>query len=126
MSGSKIKFNVKYNDAKIKGIKKAAEDSLFLTAEALHTDVVQAQVMPFDTGTLQNTATSVQKIDDDHVSLQTVTDYAARLYYHPEFNFRKTSNPNAKGRWLEDWITGEKKDFCQEAFEKIFKKRGGF
>lgn len=121
-----LRFNVKYKPAVIKGIEKEAQDSLFLTAEALHTDVVQAQVMPFDTGTMQNTATSVQKLDKDHVQLQTVTDYAARLYYHPEYNFQTTSNKHAKGRWLDDWLTGEKKDFCQKAFEKIFKKRGGF
>ena len=121
-----LKFNVKYKDSVIKGIEKQAQDSLFLTGEALHTDLVQAQVMPFDTGTMQNTATSVQKLDKDHVQLQTVTEYAARLYYHPEYNFQKTNNKHAKGRWLDDWLTGDKKDFCQKAFEKIFKKRGGF
>lgn len=124
MSG--LKFDVNFKTAVIKGIEKAAEESLFLTGEALHTEVVQAQVMPFDTGTMQNTATSVQKIDQKHVQLQTVTDYAARMYYHPEYNFQKTSNPNAQGRWLDEWITGSKKDFCQNAFEEIFKQRGGF
>lgn len=121
-----LRFNIKYKAAVIKGLEKAAQDSLFLTGEALHSEVVQAQVMPFDTGTMQNTATSVQKLNKDHVQLQTVTDYAARLYYHPEYNFQKTSNPNAKGRWLDDWLTGKNKDFCQETFAKIYKKRGGF
>lgn len=121
-----LKFDIKYKHAVIKGMEKAAQDSLFLTGEALHTEVVQAQVMPFDTGTMQNTATSVQKLDKNHVQLQTVTPYAARLYYHPEFNFQTASNKHAKGRWLDDWLTGKKADFCQKAFQKIFKKRAGF
>lgn len=121
-----LRFNIKYKTAVIKGLEKEAQESLFLTGEALHTEVVQAQVMPFDTGTMQNTATSVQKINKNHVKLQTVTDYAARLYYHPEYNFQTTSNKHAKGRWLDDWIVGKKKDFCQDAFQKIYKKRGGF
>ena len=120
---SNFKFNVKWKTATIKGIEKAAEDSLFLTGEALHTEVVQAQVMPFDTGTMQNTATSVQKKEKGRVSLETTTPYAARMYYHPEYNFQKTSNSNAQGRWLDSWISGKNKDWCQKTFEKIFKKR---
>ena len=119
---NKIKFNVKYKDSIIKGYEKKADAALFLTAEALHTEVVQAQVMPFDTGTMQNTSTSVQRKGEGHVALETVTDYAARMYYHPEYNFQKTSNPNARGRWLDEWISGSKKDFCLKAFEKIYRK----
>lgn len=119
---NKIKFNVKYKPAIIKGYEKKADDALFLTGEALHTEVVQAQVMPFDTGTMQNTSTSVQRKGEGHVALETVTDYAARMYYHPEYNFQKTSNPNARGRWLDEWISGSKKDWCIETFQKIYRK----
>lgn len=121
-----FKFNITYKAAVIKGLEKAAQDSLFLTGEALHSEVVQAQVMPFDTGTLQNTATSVQKLNKNHVQLQTVTPYAARLYYHPEYNFQTTSNKHARGRWLDDWLTGKNRKFCQKTFKELFKKRGGF
>lgn len=120
-----IKMTVKWKTAVIKKDVKAAQDALFQTGEALHTEVVQAQVMPFDTGTMQNTATSVQKIDSDHVQLQTVTPYAARMYYHPEYNFQKASNQNAQGRWLDNWINGKKKDWCSKTFKKIFKKLAG-
>ncbi len=118
-------IKVKIDKSKIKGLEKTACDALFQTCEALHTEVVQAQVMPFDTGTMQNTATSVQKKNDKHVSLNTVTDYAARMYYHPEYNFQKTSNKNAQGRWLDRWISGSQKDWCTKAFAKIFKKLAG-
>lgn len=121
-----LKMSVKWKHEVIAKDVKAAQSALFQTAEALHTEVVQAQVMPFDTGTMQNTATSVQKIDKDHVQLQTITPYATRLYYHPEYNFNKRNNPKAQGRWLDRWITGSKKNWCNKTFEKIFRKLAGF
>jgi len=120
-----MNINLKIDKSKIEKIKKEADDSLFLTGEALHTEVVQAQVMPFDTGTMQNTATSVQRVKEKEVQLKTVTDYAARMYFHPEYDFQKTSNPNAQGRWLDRWISGSDKNWCAETFAKILKQRTG-
>ena len=45
---------VRINWPRINELSRAAVTSLEQTAEALHTDVVQAQVIPFDTGNLQN------------------------------------------------------------------------
>lgn len=45
-----------------------------------------------------------------------------RLYFHPEYNFQKKENANARGEWLKDWITGNKKDFCSKTFTKLYKK----
>jgi hypothetical protein len=115
-------INFKLDKAGIDAVMAGAEKALFKTAEALHTEVVQAQVMPFDTGHMQNESTSVQKITNEYYELQTVTPYAARLYYHPEYNFNKASNPNAQGRWLEPWINGAEKDFCEKAFAKFMKE----
>ena len=117
-----IKFNVKINNSKCNEIQKKAEKALFLTAEALHTEVVQAQVMPFDTGNLQNESTYVEKVNDKKVQLKSVTPYAKRLYYHPEYKFSKASNKHAQGRWLERWISGSEKGWCQETFAKLLKK----
>jgi len=47
---SKIKLNV----PKINQLSKASITSLEKTVNALHTEVVNAQVMPFDTGNMQN------------------------------------------------------------------------
>jgi hypothetical protein len=115
------KVTVKLDTAKIAHLEKIQEQALWQAAEAVHTDIVQAQVMPFDTGNLQNESTSVQKIDPTHVQIQTVAPYAKRLYYHPEYNFRKNNNPDARGRWLEPWINGGKKNFFSQAFSRFFK-----
>ena len=121
-----MKFNLKLKNSKIEQIEKAQRKALFETMDALKTDVIQSQVMPFDTGTMQNESTRVSRSKDGkRASLITRTPYAARLYYHPEFNFQKTNNPNAQGQWLEDYISGSKKDFCQEKFKEFFNREAG-
>lgn len=123
----KVNSTVKIYPHKIKLLTDAQIMALEQTAEALHTDVVQAQVMPRDTGHLQNDSTFVDTSQSKSgtVSLVSQTPYARRLYYHPEYNFSTTENPNAQGRWLEDWINGDKKNFCQKTFAALYKRLGG-
>ena len=112
-----------------------AKQALVQTAEALHTEVVQAEVMPRDTGCLQNESTFVytSQIDMGKVSLVSSTPYARRLYFHPEYNFHRGEwfdkagkshggNSNAGGLWLKPWIDGEHKDFCPETFKRLYKR----
>ena len=54
-----VKSSVKLNMTRINELTQAAVTALEKTGEALHTEVVQAQVMPFDTGHLQEDATFV-------------------------------------------------------------------
>lgn len=122
-----VKSVVKLNIPFIKQLDESAVKALEMTAEALHTEVVQAQVIPFDTGTMQNESTFVdnKQSSQGKVSLVTSTPYARRMYFHPEYNFKKDENPNAQGRWYEPWISGDKKDFCQKAFKKFYKEVSG-
>lgn len=112
---------------KIKKLTVAQVIALEKTAEALHTEVVQARVMPRDSGHLQDDSTFVDysRAESGTVSLVSETPYARRLYFHPEYNFSKTENPNAQGKWLEPWITGSKKDFCKKAYTAFYKQLGG-
>lgn len=86
-----VKSTVKLNMAKIHKLTRASVTALERTAEALHTEVVQAQVMPFETGHLQEDATFVDYSESSQgkVSLVTSTPYARRLYYHPEYKFSR-------------------------------------
>lgn len=98
------------------------------TADTLHTEVLQAQVMPFDTGNLQNESTFVDNSQSakGKVSLVTSTPYARRLYFHPEYHFKKHENPNAKGEWYEDYVPGGKyDDFAQKAFKELYRRIAG-
>lgn len=102
--------------------------ALEMTGESVHTDVVQSQVMPRDQGTLQNESTFVETKEarKGRVAIVSTTPYARRLYYHPEYNFQKHENPNAKGKWMSDYERGgSKQDFAQKAFEGHCRRLGG-
>lgn len=112
------------NHTRIRQITRAVQVSLEQTAEALHTDVVNASVMPFDVGTLQNVSTFVDKKDSKNgiVRIVHTAPYARRLYYHPEYNFSKTENANAQGMWWQPWIDGAKKNFARDTFKMLFRR----
>lgn len=123
-----VKSTVKLNMPRIKQLTRAATVTLEQTAEAIHTDVVQSRVMPRDTGALQNEKTFVDNSDASQGKVYLVSEgpYARRLYYHPEYLFQKMENPNAKGRWLDDYMKGGKKqDFAHKSFARLYKKNAG-
>ena len=122
-----VKSTVKLNMPRIRQLTEAAITALEMTAEALHTEVIQAQIMPFDTGHLEEDATFVDYSQSDRgkVTIVNATPYARRLYYHPEFHFQKDENPFAGGEWYKPWLVGGLyEDFAQKAFKKFYKKVG--
>lgn len=118
---------VKIDMGKIRKLTQAQTQALEMTAEALHTEVVQAQVIPRDTGALQNESTFVDYSNADKGSCSIVsgTPYARRLYYHPEYNFSTAENPNARGKWYEPWISGGQKDFARKAYKEFYRRLTG-
>lgn len=123
----KVTSKVELYEKAVNKLLKAQITALEQTGEALHTQVVQAQVMPRDSGHLQDDSTFVDYSQSKNgtVSLVSQTPYARRLYFHPEYNFQTKENQNAQGKWLEPWISGAQKDFCQNAYEILFKRLGG-
>lgn len=123
-----VKSSVTLNLPRIRQLTQAAITALEQTGEALHTEVVQAQVMPFETGHLEEDATFVDYSDsaDGLVRIVSSTPYARRLYYHPEYNFQTDENPFAGGEWFEPWLPGGvSQDFAKDAFKRFYKKAGG-
>ena len=119
---------IRINNGRLRQLTQASIRALEQTAEALHTEEVQAQVMPFDTGNLQNDSTFVdtEQSSKGTVSLVNATPYARRLYYHPEYQFSKDENPNARGKWYEPWMKGgEHETFARDTFKKNYKKEAG-
>lgn len=123
-----VNSTVKLNMPRVRQLTQAAVTALELTGEALHTEVIQAQVFPFDTGHLQEDATFVDYswAKDGKVTLVSSTPYARRLYYHPEYHFQTKENPNARGMWYEDWLPGgAKASDASKLFAQFYKKAGG-
>ena len=124
----KVSSVVKLNFPKIRQLTQAQVSALEQTAEALHTEVVQEQVMPRDTGNLQNESTFVDYSESKSgkVTLVSSTPYARRVYFHPEYHFQKDENKNARGEWYEDWLPGGKKsDFAINAYKKLYRRLTG-
>lgn len=127
-----MKVEVKWDPQFIKMIQEAAKTAAAEALEVTYSDLVESKTMPFDNGIMQNNQTHV-KLDnvdlsgDGKICIALTTDaiQARRLYYHPEYNFQQGKNPNAGAKWLEPYISGEKKDFVSNEFAKAFKKRIG-
>lgn len=126
-SNIQVSSTVSINKSKLEKLTKAQAVSLAQTADVLLTDLRDEQLMPFNTGNLQNDSTSVDDSQKEkgRVSIVSTTPYARRLYFHPEYNFRRNNNSKAGGKWFEPYITGSKKNFARDAFAKLFKRNGG-
>ena len=126
-SNIQVSSTVTLNKAKLEKLTKAQSTSLAQTADALLTDLRDEQLMPFNTGNLQNDSTSVDDSQKEkgRASIVSTTPYARRLYFHPEYNFRRNNNARAGGKWFEPYISGNKKNFARDAFAKLFKRNGG-
>lgn len=118
------KFQVNINQFRVKQLENAAKKALGETAESLKTTIEQAQVIPFDVGTLQESMTVDKSlIDDGEIRITMSTPYARRLYFHPEYNFQTKNNPNAKAHWFEDWLPGgQHSKTVAYRFGKLYRK----
>jgi len=119
----KVTVKFKADNQAIKRLEQAQRRALVLTVEALKTDIISSQVVPKDTGELERSAfIDESQLEKLVVSLIYDTPYARRLYWHPEYNFRTDKNPNAQGKWLEIYITGDKKDFIKDTYMFFLKR----
>lgn len=117
----KVTFNIK----NINRINDIARETLLNTAEAIKTDLIQSQTMPFDSGVMQNDSTYVddKRIIKGVARLVTDTPYARKVYFDPEINIKQVKNPNAKQRWFDDYISGEKRNLPIKYFQQMLKRR---
>ena len=124
----KVSSKVVLNMGLIKQLSQAQVEALEKTGEALHTEVVQSQVMPRDTGTLQNEKTFVDHSASSQgiITIASEGPYARRLYFHPEYDFQTFENAFAGGEWYKPWLPGGAyEDFAVKAFQKFYKKETG-
>lgn len=129
-----MKVTIKLNQRKINDIENAVKKSALETMESVSADLVEAKTMPFDNGNMQdggtytsgvtvngNTVCDFSTGNELHIVLTNDAPQARRLYYHPEYQFQVGKNKNAGAYWLEPYISGNKKDFIKDEFEKTLK-----
>ena len=115
----------------IGALDKAIKDALELTGKAVIDDILEAQVVPKAKGTLEGTLQPLDVADLNQyiVKIHSNTDYARRLYFHPEYNFHREpweggeGNPNAQAEWFEPWAGGARTPFVRDTFAYYLKNR---
>lgn len=135
----KCASRIKINQTRIRQLSRAALTALEQTAEALHTEIVQAGVVPRDTGLLEGEGFFVDNSQSGRGTSTLVhsTPYARRLYFHPEYDFHREpwtdssgkkhdGNPNAKGKWFADWLPdGKEGDFAPKTYKELYRRNAG-
>lgn len=117
-----VKVTVKLNQQKINTLVEAQKKSLEMTGDAIKSDIVTSAVVPKQTGELERSGfVDTSQVDSGKVGIIFDTPYARRLYWHPEYNFRKDKNVNAQGKWMQDYIDGEKRKLIRENYKKFLK-----
>lgn len=116
-------MQVKLNLKNIAKITENSKKALLQTAEALKTDLVQSQTMPFDSGVMQNDSTFIEdkKIIKGIATIKVDTPYARKVYFDPEIVIHTEKNKNAKQYWFEDYISGSKKNLPIKYFKQFMK-----
>ena len=123
MAGNvQVTSRIELNYSVLNMLDNAQFEALAQTADATLTELRDRQVMPFDTGNLQNDSTFVDDSQRDKVSIVSSTPYARRLYFHPEYNYRRGNNASAGGKWFESFLND---DFIANAYARLLKQRGG-
>jgi hypothetical protein len=122
-----MRVKVKMHKNVLRNLEHAQIIALEQTAEAVKTDVIMKNVMPFDDGALQNESTMIDtsKSKSGIVAISSDLPYARKVYFHPEYNFKTDKNPNAQGRWYDSWIDGKHKAFAINAYKKLYKRLTG-
>lgn len=126
--GFSVTSKIKLNLPVINKLNVAQQAALHDTTDALLTQVKNTQVMPFDSGNLQNESTFADytNIANGKTKIVSSTPYARRLYFHPEYNFSREENIAAGGKWLAPWLEGgTRQNFCQKAFARFYKREAG-
>lgn len=123
MAGNvQVTSRVELNMSVLQMLDNSQFEALAQTADATLTELRDRQVMPFDTGNLQNDSTSVDDSQKTTVSIVTTAPQARRLYFHPEYNFKRGNNTSAGGKWFESFLND---DFIATAYARLLKQKGG-
>ncbi|MDB1956865.1 hypothetical protein PMY38_11875 [Clostridium tertium] len=120
-----VRVDIKLNNAKINILIEAHKKSLEMTTEAVLSDIKTSAVVPKDkgaTGLEGSGFVDLSEINNLVTRVVFDTPYARRLYWHPEYNFRKDKNANAQGKWMEAYLTGDKKKFIIDTYSMFFKQ----
>lgn len=113
----------------------AIRESLAETAVDVKNDLVASKSLPHgedtngkhEPGLLQaSTQVDLSQISKSKASIVSDTEYAGRLYYHPDFTFDKGVNSNARAFWFHQYMSrGKRRHFAPRSFAQHMKAKVG-
>ena len=121
-SNVRVSSTIRINTRALDMLDNAQLEALAMTGDATLTELRDRQVMPFDTGNMQNDSTFLDDSQKGKVSIVTTAAQARRLYFHPEYNFKRGNNHSAGGKWFESFLND---DFVKKAYAQLLRQRGG-
>ena len=121
-SNVRVSSTIRINTRALDMLDNAQLEALAMAGDATLTELRDRQVMPFDTGNMQNDSTFLDDSQKGKVSIVTTAPQARRLYFHPEYNYRRGNNASAGGKWFDSFLND---DFISSAFAKLMKQIGG-
>lgn len=121
-SNVEVTSRIELNVGVLSLLDNAQFEALAQTGDATLTELRDRQVMPFDTGNLQNDSTFVDTSQKNKASIVSTTPYARRLYFHPEYNFKRGNNANAGGKWFDSFLND---NFIAKTYAELLKRKGG-
>lgn len=111
--------------------------ALEMTADAVRSDLVASQTLPFAEASEANLRRGVvpgqlqgsvhvnrDRSREGVVSVVTSTPYARRLYFHPEYNYYRGTNAFAGGEWYEPY-RNERLQWLTETYAAMLRMRRG-
>ncbi len=121
----RVEVKVHLNPAKLVRLQSIVQQAFCMTVDAVLSDIQISGTVPKDTGELERSGFSEIETKEMVARIVFDTPYARRLYWHPEYDFRKDKNPDAQGLWMQTYIDGEKKDFVKNTFSAFLRQLGG-
>lgn len=119
----KANVTIKLDKSKIDSLLEIHKKALEMTTEAVLSDIRTSAVVPKETGELERSGfLDLSEIESSIARIVFDTPYARRMYWHPEYNFRKDKNINAQGKWMEAYLTGDKQQFIKDTYSMFFKQ----
>lgn len=117
-------ITITLNEQAIQTTEQAISKSILQAADVIRGNIVQAKVIPFDYGTLQN-STHIYQTSPQDAFIEQNTPYARRMYYGDDFNFQTTNNNNAQSRWYKDYEGEQGQEKVANILIELIKRNSG-
>lgn len=133
MNDLKVNVKVEIYPGVIDKLDRAKNTAFEKTVDWILSDIIAGQCVPFDTGTLQNTAWTEVKESAKEIVGHVIfnTPYARRWYFNAPnekgnvAHFQTTHNAFAQDHWMDYYLGDEGVQLIIDVYDQFFKEAAG-